>query len=165
VRRPGLWLLTVFALFFAVPLQVGLLPQILPGPWAPHLGLLTVFLAGFLYGEAPGVGLGLLLGILYDRFTVGDLGLHLLLLPLVGAGTAVVRRLVPEMDIVGRIVVLAVTVIVAEMVSAVLFDMAGAVLFDWTLVLRQFLPAVLANVLWGAVLLFVAGRPRRAAAL
>jgi len=164
VRRPGLWLLAVFALFFAVPLQVGLLPLILPGPWAPHLGLLTVFLAGFLYGEAPGVALGLLLGILYDRFTVGDLGLHLLLLPLVGAGTAVVRRLMPEMDVVGRIVFLALTVAVAEAASAVLFDMAGAVLFDWALVLRQLLPAVLTNALWGALLLFAADRPRRVAA-
>jgi rod shape-determining protein MreD len=165
VRRPGLWLLALFALFLAVPLQVGLLPLVLPGPWAPHLGLLTVFLAGLLYGEAPGVGLGLLLGILYDRFTVGDLGLHLLLLPLVGAGTAVVRRLVPEMDLVGWIVVLAVTVVVTEVVGAVLFDTAGAVLFDWALVLRQLLPAVLANVLWGALLLFALNRPRRAAAL
>lgn len=164
MRRPGLWLLAIFALFFAVPLQVGLLPQVLPGPWAPNLGLLTVFLAGFLYGEAPGVALGLLLGILYDRFTVGDLGLHLLLLPLVGAGTAVVRRLVPEMDVIGCVVVLAVTVAVAEVTSAVLFDMAGAVLFDGTLVLRQLLPAVLTNVLWGALLLFLLDRPRREAA-
>jgi rod shape-determining protein MreD len=164
VRRPGLWLLTVFALFFAVPLQVALLPQVLPGPWAPHLGLLTVFLAGFLYGEAPGVALGLLLGVLYDRFTVGDLGLHLLLLPIVGVGTAMVRRLVPELDVVGSIVVLAVTVAVTEVASAILFDMAGAVLLDGTLILRQLLPAVLANVLWGALFLFLADRPRREAA-
>jgi len=160
VRRPGLWLLAIFALFFAVPLQVGVLPAILPGPWSPHLGLLTVFLAGFLYGEAPGVALGLLLGILYDRFTVGDLGLHLLLLPLVGAGTAVVRRLVPEMDLVGRIIVLAVTVALAEGLSALLFDLAGQVLLDGTLLFRQLLPAVLTNVVFGALLLLAAGRPR-----
>lgn len=160
MRRPGLWLLTVFALFFAVPLQVGLLPEILPGPWTPHLGLLTVFLAGFLYGEAPGVALGLLLGILYDRFTVGDLGLHLLLLPLVGAGTAVVRRLVPEMDLIGRVVVLAVTVALTEVASAILFDLAGQILLDGTLLWRQLLPAFFANVAFGALLLFAAGRPR-----
>jgi len=160
VRRPGLWLLAVFALFFAVPLQVGLLPQVLPGPWTPHLGLLTVFLAGFLYGEAPGVALGLLLGVLYDRFTVGDLGLHLLLLPLVGAGSAVVRRLVPEMDLIGRVVVLAVTVALTEVMSALLFDLSGQILLDGSLLLRQLVPAVLTNVAFGALLLFAAGRPQ-----
>jgi rod shape-determining protein MreD len=159
VRRPGLWLLAVFALFFAVPLQVGVLPQLLPGPWIPHLGLLTVFLGGFLYGEAPGVALGLLLGILYDRFTVGDLGLHLLLLPIVGVGTAMVRRLVPEMDLVGRIAFLAVTVALTEGASAILFDLGGQILLDGSLVWRQLLPAVIVNVACGAVLLLAAGQP------
>ncbi len=164
MRRPGLWLLAVFALFFAVPLQVGLLPQILPGPWTPHLGLLTVFLGGFLYGEAPGVALGLLLGVLYDRFTVGDLGLHLLLLPVVGVGTATVRRLVPEMDLVGRVAFLALTVLLVEVASAVLFDLTGQILLDGSLLFRQLVPAVLVNVAFGAVLLAMAGRPRPGAA-
>lgn len=162
MRQPGLWLLLVFAMFFAVPLQVGILPQVLPGPWAPHLGLLVVFLAGFAYGEAAAVGLGLLLGVLYDRFTVGDLGLNLLMLPLVGMGIATIRRLVPEIHLGGRIVVLAIAITLTEVVSAVLFDLSGAVLLDGTLVTRQLLPSLLTNIAFGVVLItLVRGYQRR----
>lgn len=162
MRQPGLWLLLVFAMFFAVPLQVGILPQILPGPWAPHLGLLIVFLAGFAYGEAAGVALGLLLGVLYDRFTVGDLGLNLLLLPLVGMGTATIRRLVPEIHIGGRMVVLAIAITLTEVISAVLFSLSGVVLLDRTLVVRQLLPSLLTNIAFGTVLItLVRGYRRR----
>jgi rod shape-determining protein MreD len=163
VSRPGLWLLTAVGLLLAVPLQVNVLPGLLSGPWAPHLGVLVVFLAGLVYGEGPGVMLGLVMGLLYDRFTVGEMGLHLLLLPAVGVGTAAVRRLVPEMGLGGHLVLLAVVVAAAEVLSAVLFHLAGSLRLDFALVFHQFLPAVLANVAWGGlVLLAIEGRHRRA---
>lgn len=165
MTRPGLWLLAGFGVLLAVPLQVDLLPHLLGGPWAPHLGVLLVFLAGLAYGEGPGVVLGLVLGLLYDRFTVGGVGLHLLLLPVIGVGTAAVRRLVPEMGFGGHLILLAVVVVVAEGLSATLFHLAGSLRLDLALVIHQFLPAIVANVLWGGLALFAMEARRRRAAL
>lgn len=162
MSRPGLWLLAGFGILLAVPLQVTLLPDLLAGPWAPHLGVLVVFVAGIVYGEGPGVVLGLVMGLLYDRFTVGEVGLHLLLLPAIGVGVAAVRRLVPEMGFSGRLILLAVVVAVAESLSAVLFHLAGSLRFDLALVFHQFLPAVAANVAWGGLLLLALEGRRRA---
>jgi len=163
VSRPGLWLLVGFGLLFAVPLQVGLFPHLLPGRWAPHLGVLVVFLTAVRYGEVPGVLLGLAMGLVYDRFTVGEVGLHLLLLPLIGATSGMVRRLVPEMSFLGLWVLLLVVVTVTEVAGALLFHLAGSLLLDGTLVLHQLIPAVLANTLWGGLLLLLAETPGRLA--
>jgi rod shape-determining protein MreD len=154
VSRTGLWLLVGFGVLLAVPLQVGVLPLFIGGRWAPHLGVLTVFLVALRYGEGPGVLLGLVMGLVYDRFTVGEVGLHLLLLPTIGVATAAVRRLVPEMTFSGHLALLVVVVVVSEVAGAVLFDLAGSLLLDGTLVVRQLIPAILSNVVWGGLLLF-----------
>jgi rod shape-determining protein MreD len=163
VSRTGLWLLVGFGILLAVPLQVGVLPLFIPGRWAPHLGVLTVFLVALRYGEGPGVLLGLVMGLVYDRFTVGEVGLHLLLLPSIGVATAAVRRLVPEMTFSGHLVLLLLVVVVSEVAGAVLFDLAGSLLLDGTLVVRQLIPAILANVVWGGLLLAAVEGPGRLA--
>jgi rod shape-determining protein MreD len=163
VSRTGLWVLVGFGILAAVPLQVSVLPLFISGRWAPHLGVLTVFLVSLRYGEGPGVLLGLVMGLVYDRFTVGDVGFHLLLLPTIGVATAAVRRLVPEMTFSGHLVLLVVVVMVSEVAGAVLFDLAGSLRLDGTLVLHQLIPAILANVVWGALLLFAVEAPGRLA--
>lgn len=163
MSRSGLWLLAGFGLVLAVPLQVGVLPHLMPGRWAPNLGVLTVFLAALRYGEGPGVVFGLVMGLLYDRFTVGEVGLHLLLLPCVGAATAAVRRLIPELTLSGLLVLLMVVVVATELAAAGLFHMAGSIRLDGTLTARQLLPAVVANVLWGGLMVLLVETPGRLA--
>jgi len=155
------WLLFGFVVMGAIPLQVRILPALLPDAWVPHLGLVTAFLCGLLLGEGPGVIVGFALGLLYDRFTAGQVGLHLVLLPLVGVGAGLLPRLLPEMLFSQQVMLLAVFMLLAELFGAVLYHMAGVVRFDGWLVLYQLIPAVLSNLLVGGALLVYASSGRR----
>lgn len=154
------WVLFGFVVLGVIPLQVRILPALMPDAWVPHLGLVTAFLCGLLLGEGPGVLAGFALGLLYDRFTAGQVGLHLVLLPAVGAGAGMLTRLLPEMAFSQQVMLLAVFMLLAELFGAVMYHMAGLVRFDGWLVLYQLIPAVLSNLMLGALLLVFASSRR-----
>ncbi|MFQ5508744.1 MAG: rod shape-determining protein MreD [Leptospirillia bacterium] len=152
----GRALFLLFAVAGAIPAQLYVFNTLLPGSWAPHLGVLLVILATQVWGDGFGVVVGLVLGLLYDRFTVGEVGLHLLLLPLVAAAIGLVRWLVPEMTLGNRMGVIFGIVLVVEVVGAVLHHLAGSILLDSWMLLHHMLPAIIANTLWGVTFLAVA---------
>ncbi len=151
-----LWGMIILASVVVIPLQIELLPMLLSPVWIPHLGVLLVFVISVVYGEAPAVVLGLVLGLLYDRFTVGEVGLHLLVLPGIAAGVGLIRRLLPEFTFGHRVVTLFLVVLVVDVTSGVLFHMAGSIELDGWMVVHHLLPALVANTFWGVVLLVVA---------
>ncbi|MDH4229457.1 MAG: rod shape-determining protein MreD [Nitrospirota bacterium] len=155
------WLLALVVAVSIIPLQLRILPILLPEVWIPHLGLVLVFVCGLALGEGVGVVAGFGLGLLYDRFTAGGVGLNLLLLPLVGAGAALLPRLLPEIAMPQKLILLGVFMLLAELFSAVMYSMAGFLVFDFWLVWHELIPAVLMNSLWGAVLLLYAGDDAR----
>lgn len=144
-------------ILLAVPVQVHLFPLVLPPAWAPHLGLLIAFVVGLLYGEATGVMVGLLLGLVFDRFAASGVGLHLLVLPLVGLASGMVRRLVPEMTFGNHLIVLLLVVVLVELASAALFHMAGVVWLDGWLVVHRLIPSLIADTVAGTLMLVLTG--------
>lgn len=150
-----LWGMIVLAAIVVIPLQIELLPILFSPAWIPHLGVLLVFVISVVYGEAPAVVLGLVLGLLYDRFTVGEVGLHLLVLPGIAAAVGLIRRLLPEFTFGHRIITLFLLILTVEVLSGVLFHMAGSIQLDGWMVVHHLLPALLTNAFWGVLLLVV----------
>ena len=158
-----LWLMIL--LMFMVPAQVLLIPQFVSPVFLPHLGIVGAFLFGWLAGEGVGVVVGLILGLLFDRFTAGTVGLHMLILPCVGVAAGLVRRLLPEPTFPHRLGILFVFVLAAEGASLTLFALTGSVTLDGWLIVHQLLPGLLADMVLGGLVLALAaglGGARRA---
>jgi rod shape-determining protein MreD len=145
-----------------IPLQVNLLPALLPERWIPHLGIVVVVLCGLRYGEGVGVVSGLLLGLLYDRFTAGQVGMHIFMLPCMGVAVALFWRLISVKRFGTELVLLCTFSLGGELASAMLFHIAGSIRLDAWEVWQRLLPGVLADVIFGIILLrLTALRPQR----
>lgn len=146
------WVILAGLAVVIIPLQVYLLPMLLPDRWVPDLGILAVLWCGLYFGEGVGVVAGLLLGLLYDRFTAGVVGQHIFVLPCVGVGAAVAWRLVSRKGPAARMVVVALFVVIGELAAAVLFALSDAILLDGWSVTHRLVPGITADVLFGAAL-------------
>jgi len=67
-----LWYVLIFVFF--VPLQSVLMTSISLNGIKPDLGLILIFFTGLIYGEADGILVGLIIGLLTDLFSGGALG-------------------------------------------------------------------------------------------
>ncbi len=144
-----------------IPAQVQVLPHLLPEAWMPNLGIVLVFFFGLRYGEGAGVVAGLLLGLLFDRFTAGQVGHHIFILPCIGVGAALFWRLMSTRDLSAQLIMLALFALCGELAAAVLAHLTDAVLLDGWAVIHILLPGLIADVLFGAVLLAPLGLSRR----
>jgi len=153
VNDNGRWLVMGLVVVALIPLQVSLLPSLLPTDWVPHLGIVVVILYGLRYGEGGGVVTGLLLGLLYDRFTAGQVGMHILTLPCIGVAVALLWRLISVKRFGTEMVLLCTFALGGELAAAMLFHIAGAIRLDAWAVWNRLLPGVLADVACGMLLL------------
>ncbi len=157
------WLTLGLLTLLVIPAQVQLLPELLPEAWVPNLGIVLAFFFGLRYGEGPGVVAGLLLGLLFDRFTAGQVGHHIFVLPCVGVGAALFWRLMSTRDLSAQLIMLALFALCGELVAAVLAHLSDAIVLDGWAFSHILLPGLVADVLFGAVLLApldLAGRRR-----
>jgi len=154
------WLMLCLGITLVIPLQTSLLPTLLPAPWVPHLGILAVFLCGLRYGAGVGVLAGLLVGLLFDRFTASEVGLHIFALPCMGVLVALVWRFVSVKGFASELILLALFVLLGELAAGALLHLTGAIRLDRWALAGQLLPGLLADLALGAVLLWLTGRPR-----
>lgn len=157
----GRWLLLGLVAILVIPLQTSLLPLLLPASWVPHLGILLVFLCGLRYGAGVGVLAGLLVGLLFDRFTASQVGLHIFTLPSVGVAVALLWRLISAKSFAAELVLLTLFVLFGELAAGVLLHLSGAIRLDHWAMVGQLLPGLLADLVLGAVLLLMTGGRHR----
>lgn len=86
------WFLKIFIFLSIIPLQTILLEKVQIGGTKPDLALVWIFVQGWFWGIRNGLYWGMALGGLLDLFSIGTLGLGLVIKGIVGCVAGILGK-------------------------------------------------------------------------
>ncbi len=150
----------VALILLIVPLQTTLTEMLSLSGIKPDLGLIAVFVIGYLHGEMDGLVVGGLVGVMMDLFSGGVLGANLVTKLMVGLGGGLLGRVL--LDLRGSAILIAVFVV--SLAAGCLFFVLAAAGSGRVVFRPVFLWIILPQALFDAASALILSRllPRRA---